>query len=76
MSKAAIATGVLLGALVIFLGYDAYLFLQGGTKATVSWMIYEISYVKPFAIFSAGFVNGLFVGHLFWQMHKPKQEIK
>jgi len=72
MSKAAIALMILLAAFVAFLGYDAYLFLNGGTEATVSWLIYEMSYVKPFAIFSAGFINGLLVGHLFWQMHKPK----
>jgi hypothetical protein len=57
-------------ALVVILGYDFYLFFEGGTQNTISWYLYEASYEHPFIAFLTGFV----CGHLFWQMKKPKEE--
>ena len=72
MNKAAISLLVGLGGLVALLGYDAYLFISGGTEATISWFLYEASYEKPFMVFIIGNVLGILEGHLFWQMKKPE----
>jgi hypothetical protein len=73
MSKAAISVFIGLGVFVLILLYDAYLFLSGGTEATISWLIYEASYEKPFMVFCIGNILGILEGHLFWQMKKPNE---
>ena len=76
MSKAALASLVSVILLILVLIYDSYLFMTGGTHATISWFIYQASYEKPFMVFMIGNVLGILCGHLFWQMTKPKVEEK
>lgn len=73
MSKSAIALLVGLAGLVALLGYDAYLFISGGTEATISWFLYQASYKKPFMVFCIANILGILEGHLFWQMRHPKE---
>jgi hypothetical protein len=74
MSKAAIALLVFAGLFIVLLGYDAYLFIDGGTEATISWFLYEASYEKPIMTFLVGNVLGILAGHCFWQMKPTKRD--
>jgi len=71
MNKAGYALAFLGLCLLITLGYDGYLFLSGGTEATISWMIYEMAYDKPIFVSLISWFIGLMQGHLFWQMKRP-----
>jgi hypothetical protein len=51
------------------LGYDVYAYVVGGQDATVSNVIIELSHDYPAGTFLVGFA----MGHLFWQMKKPKE---
>lgn len=64
MTVAVITRIVLFVAVVGLLAYDVWAFLAGGTKGTISWNVYELSYKYPSMTFGVGFV----CGHLFWQM--------
>lgn len=75
MSKAALSLLIGFAGLVLLLGYDSYLFISGGTEATISWFLYQASYEKPFMTFMIGNVLGILEGHLFWQMHKPTPKV-
>jgi len=58
--------------LVIILIYDVYAIYVGGTEASISSLIIKSSYKMPFLVFCIGFINGVFVGHLFWRMKSNK----
>lgn len=74
MSKAAISLLVGLAGLAALLGYDAYLFISGGTEATISWFLYKASYEKPIMVFLTGNILGVLAGHLWWQMTPPEKK--
>ena len=46
--------------------FDVYVFIRGGTEATISWMIFEAAHKYPMIPFAVG----ILCGHFFWQM-KP-----
>jgi hypothetical protein len=54
-----------LGAII----YDFYAYSQGGTEATISWIVAEWAYTMPAGVFAVGFI----AGHLFWQMNPKKK---
>lgn len=65
MTKYRKITALFIG-LTIFLiaAFDVFIFIKGGTEATISWMIFEWSHAHPVVPFCFGFI----MGHLFWQM--------
>lgn len=65
---AAFTIGSLLLLLVIWLGYDIWAISEGGTEASISFMMYEWSYKYPIFTWTFGFLNGLFVGHFWWRI--------
>jgi hypothetical protein len=67
--------GVIPLFLFAVLAYDVYAIFKGGTEASISSLIIASSYKMPFMVFSVGFVNGVFVGHLFWRM-KSNEDTK
>jgi hypothetical protein len=68
--KTKILTMIVISIFIVgILGYDVYALLIGGTDATVSNVIVELSYEYPAGTFAIGFV----MGHLFWQLHKTKE---
>jgi len=50
------------------LGYDVYIYIVAGQSATVSNVIIDLSHDYPAGTFLIGFT----MGHLFWQMYKPR----
>ena len=62
---------VMATVIVFFLAwivYDIYAIVNGGTEASISFVIYEWSYRYPILTFFIGFINGLLVGHFFWKI--------
>ncbi len=59
---------ILIAAIAIF---DSYVFIQGGTEATISHVLMSWSYAHPAFTFSIGFV----CGHLFWRIRDVKTSI-
>ena len=60
-----------LATIAIIIGFDVFVWVKGGTEATVSWTVFEWSYDYPILPFFMGFV----MGHFFWQM-KPKAKLE
>lgn len=54
--------------LLSWLVYDIYAISNGGTEASISYMMYEWSYKYPIFTWSMGFIPGLFVGHFWWRI--------
>ena len=46
--------------------FDVYVYVRGGTDATISWTIFEAAHKFPMIPFFVG----VLCGHFFWQM-KP-----
>lgn len=65
MNKSAVAILVAFLALIVF---DVYVFMDGGTEATISHTILVWSYKYPFFTFTCGFL----MGHLFWRIRDTK----
>lgn len=65
-----------IGSILIFfsfwLGYDIYAISEGGTEASISFMMYEWSYKYPIFTWTMGFIPGLLVGHFFWRIRDTK----
>jgi hypothetical protein len=57
-------------ALAVFaiLAWDVYAILVGGTEATISQLIIELSYQYPAMTFALGYV----MGHLTWRVRSNK----
>jgi hypothetical protein len=68
-TKTAIFT---LGSIVLlglaWLIYDIYALSEGGTEASISFMMYSWAYKYPIFTWFMGFIPGLFVGHFFWRI--------
>jgi len=60
--------GFIVFTVVVVGGYDVYAIMQGGTEATISFMIYNWSYKYPIFTFACGFFPGVLVGHFFWRI--------
>jgi hypothetical protein len=58
--------GFVLVAIILIALYDIWAYSAGGTKSTISWLMYTWSHEHPAFSFAMGFV----MGHLFWQMKK------
>lgn len=54
--------------IVAWIVYDVWVISQGGTEASISFMVYEWSYKYPIFTWGVGFSNGLLVGHFFWRI--------
>lgn len=52
----------------LWIGYDVYAIGEGGTEASISYMIFEWSYKYPIFTFCAGLIPGVLVGHFFWRI--------
>lgn len=62
--------------LLSWLIYDIYAISEGGTEASISFMIYSWSYKYPVFTFFAGFGPGFLAGHFFFRIRdsiKTKQ---
>jgi len=76
-SKTAIFTLGSIGLLLLaWLGYDIYAISEGGTEASISFMMYEWSYKFPIFTWSCGFMPGLFVGHFFWRIRDTERTLE
>lgn len=53
---------------VVWLVYDVYAISEGGTEASISFMMYEWAYKYPIFTWFMGFIPGLFVGHFFFRI--------
>jgi len=53
---------------VAWILYDVYAIVEGGTEASISFMMYEWSYKYPIFTFACGFFPGILVGHFFWRI--------
>lgn len=62
---------VVLSVLIVG-GYDVYAIIQGGTEASISFMVYQWSYKYPIFTFACGFFPGVLVGHFFWRIRDTK----
>lgn len=56
-------------SIALISAFDVYIYVRGGTEATISWTIFEWSHKYPVFSFAMGFV----MGHLFWQMKGLKR---
>ena len=54
--------------LLSWLIYDIYAISEGGTEASISFMIFEWSYKYPIFTWVCGFFPGVLVGHFFWRI--------
>ena len=61
--------------IVLILVYDAIAIYFGGTEASISSIIINISYTMPFATNFTSFMCGVLFGHLFWRMKPNKDTI-
>lgn len=61
---------------VIWVGYDVYAIIEGGTEASISYMFYSWSYKYPIFTWSMGFLPGVLVGHFFWRIRDTKETQK
>ena len=52
--------------------YDIYAISEGGTEASISFMMYEWSYKYPIFTWSMGFFPGVLVGHFWWRIRDTK----
>lgn len=52
--------------------YDIYAIMEGGTEATISFVVYELSYKYPIFTWTCGFVTGLLTAHFFWRTSDTK----
>lgn len=72
-SKTAIFT---IGSIVLFLlswiVYDIYAINQGGTEASISFMMYSWSYKYPIFTWVMGFGPGVLVGHFWWRIRDTR----
>ena len=62
--------------LFFFLGwivYDIYAISEGGTEASISFMMYKWSYKYPIFTWVMGFIPGILVGHFFWRIRDTKE---
>ena len=62
--------------LVSWLLYDIYAISEGGTEASISFMMYEWSYKYPIFTWTMGFFPGLLVGHFFWRIRDTKRTLE
>lgn len=56
-------------SIVVIILFDMYVFMDGGTKATISWTMFTWAHSYPIFPFSMGVI----MGHLFWQMDARKK---
>ena len=52
--------------------YDVFAIGSGGTEASISSILIDMSYRMPFMVYCIGLINGILVGHLFWKMKANK----
>ena len=60
--------GSILLFFVVWIVYDIWAIAQGGTEASISFMMYKWAYKYPIFTWAIGFSNGLLVGHFFWRI--------
>lgn len=65
-----ISTAIFALSLIV---YDVWAINQGGTEASISFMIYEWSYKYPLFTFSCGLVIGVLIGHFFWRIRDTEK---
>jgi len=73
--KSKTACFTLISVLIFFIswiGYDVYAILEGGTEASISYMMFEWSYKYPIFTFTCGFIPGILVGHFFWRIRDTR----
>jgi hypothetical protein len=61
---------------VLVLVYDAVAISKGGTEASISSIVINMTYTMPFATHITVFLCGVLFGHLFWRMKPNKDTIK
>ena len=59
--------------LLSWLVYDIYAINEGGTEASISFMIYSWSYKYPVFTFFCGFLPGFLAGHFFFRIRDSKR---
>ena len=73
-SKTTIFTMVSLAILAIaWIVYDVYAIQIGGTEASISYMMYQLSYKYPIFTFACGFFPGVLIGHFFWRIRDTER---
>jgi hypothetical protein len=64
----AVTMAMLVLAVVIVTVVDVWLYRRGGTRETISWLVWSWSLNNPILPFMVGFLLGVLCGHLFAQM--------
>lgn len=49
--------------------YDGWAWSQGGTEATISWLVFEAGHKYPLTAVAVG----ILIGHWYWQMKAMKK---
>jgi len=62
-----VVSSTLIFALALLV-YDIYAINEGGTEASISFMIYQWSYKYPLFTFLSGLIPGILAGHFFWRI--------
>lgn len=52
--------------------YDIYAINEGGTEASISFMVFTWSYKYPLFTFMCGFIGGALASHFFWRIRDTK----
>ncbi len=71
-----IVMGLIIFAVLVVLIYDAVAIYHGGTEASISSIIINMTYTMPFATHFVVLIFGILFGHLFWRMKPNKDTIK
>lgn len=58
--------GIIVGVIVLLIGWDCYAVWRAGEEATISAIIQHAAHQWPII----GAAGGLLIGHFFWQMSK------
>jgi hypothetical protein len=66
MHPLAVTLAVVLGCVLLLVGYDVYLHATGGYRATISHLLLEASRRQPLIPLFIGLALGILLGHLYW----------
>lgn len=73
---AAVTFGSLAILAIVWVAYDVYAISQGGTEASISFLMYEWSFKYPIFTWACGFFPGVLVGHFFWRIRDTEKTLK
>lgn len=61
----ALTEAFIMAGIIGYILYDVVAFTEGGVSATISDVVNQQAYTKPWMVFLAGFL----CGHLFWRLN-------